>query len=207
MRSDQGGVDASCYHPPPRSCRARTDAMHLSGGYRPCRRRQHALGTAASADPRFSPGAGCEDHRGDDHRHHRTDARVRRHVGWLPAFDPDRLRHLDRVRSFELLPDILLIRRRGARVMSAHIEGFEVPLHRSLTEPILLAGAPRAIAIVNGTVAAALGLGLRLWIAGLALWVIGHSLAVFAAKRDPHFVEVLAPHLRQTPWPPILNSR
>ena len=84
--------------------------------------------------------------------------------------------------------------------MSAHIEGFEVPLHRSLTEPILLAGAPRAIAIVNGTVAAALGLGLRLWIAGLALWVIGHSLAVFAAKRDPHFVEVLVRHLRQRPW-------
>ncbi len=84
--------------------------------------------------------------------------------------------------------------------MSAHIEGFEVPLHRSLTEPILLAGAPRAIAIVNGTVAAALGLGLRLWILGLALWVIGHSLAVFAAKRDPHFAEVLARHLRQRPW-------
>jgi type IV secretion system protein VirB3 len=77
------------------------------------------------------------------------------------------------------------------------IEGFEIPLHRSLTEPILLAGAPRAIAIVNGTVAAALGLGLRLWIAGLLLWVIGHSVAVFAAKRDPAFAEVLRRHLRQ----------
>lgn len=77
------------------------------------------------------------------------------------------------------------------------IEGFEIPLHRSLTEPILLAGAPRAIAIVNGTVAAALGLGLRLWIAGLLLWVIGHSLAVFAAKRDPDFADVLRRHLRQ----------
>lgn len=76
------------------------------------------------------------------------------------------------------------------------IEGFEIPLHRSLTEPILLAGAPRAIAIVNGTVAAALGLGLRLWIAGLLLWVVGHSIAVFAAKRDPDFAEVLRRHLR-----------
>ena len=76
------------------------------------------------------------------------------------------------------------------------IEGFEIPLHRSLTEPILLAGAPRAIAIVNGTVAAALGLGLRLWIAGLLLWVVGHSIAVFAAKRDPDFVEVVRRHLR-----------
>jgi type IV secretion system protein VirB3 len=77
------------------------------------------------------------------------------------------------------------------------IEGFEVPLYRSLTEPVLLAGAPRAVAVVNGTIAAALGLGLRLWLAGMILWILGHSLAVFAAKRDPDFVEVLLRHLRQ----------
>ena len=77
------------------------------------------------------------------------------------------------------------------------IDGFEVPLYRSLTEPVLLAGAPRAVAVVNGTIAAALGLGLRLWLAGLVLWVLGHSIAVFAAKRDPDFVEVLRRHLRQ----------
>lgn len=77
------------------------------------------------------------------------------------------------------------------------IDGFEVPLYRSLTEPVLLAGAPRVVAIVNGTIAAALGLGLRLWVAGLILWVVGHSIAVFSAKRDPDFVEVLRRHLRQ----------
>jgi type IV secretory pathway TrbD component len=77
------------------------------------------------------------------------------------------------------------------------IEGFEVPLYRSLTEPVLLAGAPRAVAVVNGTIAAALGLGFRLWLPGLLLWVLGHSIAVFAAKRDPDFVEVLLRHLRQ----------
>ena len=77
------------------------------------------------------------------------------------------------------------------------IEGFEVPLYRSLTEPVLLAGAPRMVAVVNATIAAALGLGLRLWLAGLLLWVLGHSIAVFAAKRDPAFVEVLLRHLRQ----------
>lgn len=77
------------------------------------------------------------------------------------------------------------------------IEGFEVPLYRSLTEPVLLAGAPRAVAIINGTLAAALGLGVRLWLAGLLLWIVGHSIAVFAAKRDPDFVEVLRRHLRQ----------
>ncbi len=77
------------------------------------------------------------------------------------------------------------------------IDGFEIPLHRSLTEPVLLAGAPRAVAIINGTIAAALGLGLRFWIAGLIVWVMGHSIAVFAAKRDPQFAEVLRRHLRQ----------
>ena len=84
--------------------------------------------------------------------------------------------------------------------MSGHIEGFEVPLHRSLTEAILLGGAPRSVAIINGTIAAALGLGLRLWLAGLVLWIVGHSLAVFAAKRDPQFSEVLTRHLRQKAW-------
>ena len=44
--------------------------------------------------------------------------------------------------------------------MDGPVEGFAIPVHRALTEPILLGGAPRAIAIVNGTVAAALGLGL-----------------------------------------------
>ena len=85
--------------------------------------------------------------------------------------------------------------------MSARpIEGFEIPLHRALAEPILLGGAPRAVAIVNGTIAAALGIGLRLWIAGLTLWAVGHAVAVFAAKRDPHFATVLARHLRQKAW-------
>tara|TARA_R110000850_G_scaffold183462_2_gene309048 strand:- start:5161 stop:5415 length:255 start_codon:yes stop_codon:yes gene_type:complete len=69
-------------------------------------------------------------------------------------------------------------------------EGFEIPLHRSLTEPILMAGAPRAAAIAIGTLAAALALGLRLWIPGLLIWVIGHSAAVFMARSDPDFMSV-----------------
>ena len=79
----------------------------------------------------------------------------------------------------------------------SHIEGYEAPMHRALAEPILLGGAPRAIAIVNGTVAAALGLGLQQWIAGLVMWAAGHTLAVFAAKRDPDLASVVTRHLRQ----------
>ena len=80
--------------------------------------------------------------------------------------------------------------------MDGPVEGFAVPVHRALTEPILLGGVPRTVAIVNGTVAAALGLGLRLWIAGLLIWAIGHAAAVWATKRDPLFVETARRHLR-----------
>ena len=81
--------------------------------------------------------------------------------------------------------------------MSGRPEGFEVPIHGSLGFPILLAGAPRGVAIVNGTLAAAVGLGLQQWIAGLVLCAVGHSVAVFATRRDPAFAAVLVRHLRQ----------
>ena len=80
--------------------------------------------------------------------------------------------------------------------MNDQITGFVAPVHRSLTEPILMGGAPRAVAILNGTLAAALGLGPRLWFAGLLLWFIGHMAAVSAAKRDPEFVDVVRRHVR-----------
>jgi len=78
-----------------------------------------------------------------------------------------------------------------------HIEGFEVPIHVSLGAPILLGGAPRGLAILNGTLAMAVGLGLQQWLAGLFIWAAGHSLAVLAARCDPDFAPVLLRHLRQ----------
>jgi len=59
-----------------------------------------------------------------------------------------------------------------------------------------MAGAPRAVAIVNGTLAAAVGIGLQLWIPGILMWIVGHTLAVWAAKADPQFLEVFARHLK-----------
>jgi len=78
----------------------------------------------------------------------------------------------------------------------SEVRGFEVPVHRALTEPILLAGAPRSIAIVNGTLAAAVGLGLQLWLVGLVLWAVGHAAAAWAARRDPRFADVVRRHVR-----------
>src|SRR3546814_5513306 len=81
---------------------------------------------------------------------------------------------------------------------TAEVPGFSVPVHRALTEHILLGGAPRAIAILDGTLAAALGLGLRLWLVGLAVWARSEehtselqslmriSYAVFCLKKKKH---------------------
>ncbi|MGL3821303.1 VirB3 family type IV secretion system protein [Sphingopyxis sp. R3-92] len=80
------------------------------------------------------------------------------------------------------------------------VPGYHAPVHRALTEPILLGGAPRALAIVNGTLAGAIGLGLRLWLAGIVIWAIGHALSVWAARRDPQFVDVARRHLKYPVW-------
>jgi type IV secretion system protein VirB3 len=76
------------------------------------------------------------------------------------------------------------------------VPGFTVPLHRSLTEPILIAGTPRAIAISVGTLAAAVGIGLQLWLPGLVVWITGHAAAVWLTRTEPQFVGVFARHLR-----------
>jgi hypothetical protein len=39
----------------------------------------------------------------------------------------------------------------GGVDQGGEIAGFTVPVHRALTEPILLGGAPRGLAILNGT--------------------------------------------------------
>lgn len=80
--------------------------------------------------------------------------------------------------------------------MEDPVPGFTIPVHRALTEPILLGGAPRTIAIANGTLAAAIGLGLQLWLVGLLIWIAGHAAAVWAAKHDPLFVDVVRRHVR-----------
>ena len=87
----------------------------------------------------------------------------------------------------------------SAAFSTALAPGFEIPLHRSLTEPILLGGAPRTVAIANGTLAAAVGLGLQLWLPGIFLWLVGHALAVWGARLDPQFMPVFARHIKQRP--------
>ena len=74
--------------------------------------------------------------------------------------------------------------------------GFRVSLHKSLTTPIMLSGVPRKFAILNWTVCAALVLGLRA-VYLLPLFVMFHVAAVFFAKKDPDFFEVILRLLKQ----------
>lgn len=83
--------------------------------------------------------------------------------------------------------------------MEHEIPGYTVPLYRSLTTPLLLAGAPRAMAILNGTLTTALGLGLHCLYA-IPLGVVVHVVAVLAAKHDPQYFEVLRAHLHRKPY-------
>ena len=76
------------------------------------------------------------------------------------------------------------------------LDGYSIPIRRSLTEPMMMAGAPRGVAILNGTIAAAVGLGLQMWVAGIVIAVLGHAAAVYAAKKDPAFIDVGLRHLK-----------
>jgi len=83
-----------------------------------------------------------------------------------------------------------------AAIVDLDVPGFFAPVHRALTDPILMGGAPRAVAIAAASVPLAIALGLRLWIPGALIWAVGQAAAVWAAKRDPQFVDVMRLHLR-----------
>jgi type IV secretory pathway TrbD component len=74
--------------------------------------------------------------------------------------------------------------------MTARPDGYEVPLHRSLVEPMLLAGVPRTVALVLWTAIGAFVLGLhQVWV--LPIGLVAHFAAATVTKADPYFFEVL----------------
>ncbi len=117
------------------SCRVGTRLAGCS----PCRRVWHAVGGVAHPDPSVDRRPGLAYPCRHCYHHHRSIARFRRIERRLSPADPNRLRPFHRFRGDELLPVLLLLRRRGADFMS--VEGFKIPLHRALTEPMLMGGA------------------------------------------------------------------
>ena len=70
-----------------------------------------------------------------------------------------------------------------------NLDGFSVPIFRSLTEKVLWLGAPRMLVIANGMVGIFLFFILQMWqIAVLNL--ILHGFATLFAKGDPLFFDI-----------------
>ena len=79
--------------------------------------------------------------------------------------------------------------------MSDNSPGLEVPLHRSLVEPMLMLGLPRTVALVLWTSICAVGFGLRqLWV--LPIGIALHAVCAAGAKADPYFFDVFISALK-----------
>ena len=75
----------------------------------------------------------------------------------------------------------------------------EVPIHKALTTKIMIAGIPREIALLNGTLTAVLVLGAHsLW--GIPIGFVIHLVARHMAKHDEQFFEVYRRHMRLKPF-------
>jgi type IV secretion system protein VirB3 len=74
--------------------------------------------------------------------------------------------------------------------MTTRIEGLEVPLHRSLVEPMLLAGLPRTVALVLWTSVGAFAFGLhQIWT--LPIGIVVHVAAAAATRADPYVLDIV----------------
>ena len=76
-------------------------------------------------------------------------------------------------------------------------EGYRVPLHTSLTQPVLFFGVPRTMGIIGLTFTLAVCLGLKMWLVGLPMGVIVHAAAVWLTKNDPYWFDTFRSHLKQ----------
>lgn len=75
------------------------------------------------------------------------------------------------------------------------VPGYLAPVRQALTAPLLMGGAPRSYAILNGTLAAIVAFAGAI-VPGVLLGVAGHILGVFLARKDPDAVEVLKRAMR-----------
>ena len=76
-------------------------------------------------------------------------------------------------------------------------EGYEIPVNLSLTQPMLMGGVPRPFAIVNGTLSAALVLGLHVWWLGIPLGLFLHASALWLTRLDPYWFDVFRRQVKQ----------
>ena len=77
------------------------------------------------------------------------------------------------------------------------IEGYEVPLHVSLTYPPLFAGVPREFGIITLVLTLVVTVGLRMWWLGLPAGLVLHATAAALTRHDAYWLPVFRRHMRQ----------
>ncbi|MFA6105977.1 MAG: VirB3 family type IV secretion system protein [Patescibacteria group bacterium] len=79
------------------------------------------------------------------------------------------------------------------------MEGFEVPITRSLTEKILIMGLPREVFFMNGTIAAILLLGTHQWYL-LPISLVIHIIASHYTKKDTFFFDCFKRYIKRASY-------
>lgn len=85
----------------------------------------------------------------------------------------------------------------------------KIPVHQSLVQPVLVAGAERELTILMGFLAAIIWVaGKDLISIGLALltWFIGNGLSRMAAKEDPQRIKVFFRHIKYRDFYPATEK-
>lgn len=75
-------------------------------------------------------------------------------------------------------------------------QNLSFPVFQGLTEPILLAGAPRTAVFAIWMIGGALSAGLQQWLIGIPLALALHFIARLVTAHDPHFVASAIRHIR-----------
>lgn len=73
-------------------------------------------------------------------------------------------------------------------------EGYYVPLHRSLTEPVLIAGVPRDFFFMNWSAGIAITISFTIY-PFLIITFILHALMIYVTKKDPQYFGALRRHI------------
>lgn len=83
----------------------------------------------------------------------------------------------------------------------SEVPGFYTPLHRSLTEPMMLAGIPPKIAIGLGTVTVILVLAWHFY-ALIPVLLVAYVAAVAVCRNDPYAFEIIFMNRGARRYPP-----
>jgi len=71
-----------------------------------------------------------------------------------------------------------------------------IPIYQGVTERIMIAGLPRNIAIVGGTLGAVMLFSFQsLWV--LPFLLLGYIVLIILYKIDTYFIEILLEHIKE----------